>query len=160
MRNPRQTLRKAIMAAAAAAVMTGVLTASTGSGAQASVQDSAQASAQDVYTFVPIRLTVTNIQDDDVFPWTDWQDEPHMYYGGAEWAGLAQRGGVDISGMDPVDFTGATISVDLWERDRNWTDNEHLGFATASTSQLDQELELKFQGNWWDYRLTYKVVRK
>jgi len=116
----------------------------------------AHASTEPVYTFVPIRLTVHDIQDNDVFPWWDNRDEPHMYYGNTEWADVVYRGGT--YGIPSVDFTGSSISVDLWERDGGWIDTDHLGFETASVAQLNQELEMKFKANSWDYELKYKIV--
>ncbi|MGP3928304.1 hypothetical protein [Streptomyces sp. 8N616] len=131
--------------------MAGGLDAGT---AQAAQGGTAREEAAQVYIFVPIRLTVHDIEDG----WPDSADEPRMYYGDAVWADVVQRGG-QITTIDPVDFTGTSLSVDLWERDAGWTDNNHLGHDTATISQLDQELEMTFKGDWWDYELKYKVVK-
>ena len=113
----------------------------------------AQASDATIYTFVPIQLTVHDIEDG----WLDWKDEPRMYYGGAVWADVVSRGGYE--GVIPsVDFTGPTMRVDLWERDRDWVDSNFLGGETVTNQHLNGERTLRFQGDWWEYELRYKVV--
>jgi hypothetical protein len=130
---------------AAAALATGLIAAPA----------SAASAADQTYTFVPIHLQVDDIED----AWPDWADEPRMYYGGAVWADVVQYGG--YSGViPPVDFTGSTMRVDLWERDRNWTDSNYLGGETVTSYNLGQEQELRFHNYWWSYTLRYKVVAK
>ena len=109
------------------------------------------------YQFVPIRLTVNDIED----WWPDSKDEPRMYYGNAVWAAVVGRGGYDASqvGLTSTTFTGTAMSVDLWERDGSWTDNNFLGHATVTNDLLDQEKLLRFKGPGYDYEIVYKVVQ-
>jgi hypothetical protein len=119
------------------------------SGDAGRIETTPQASTAQVYTFVPIHLQVNDIED----AWPDWADEPRMYYGGAVWADVVSYGGYQGI-IDPVDFTGSTMRVDLWERDRGWTDSNYLGGETVTSQNLGQELELKFKSYWWDYVLS------
>ena len=134
-------LRRAAATATALGVSSGVVLTAT------------PAQATDTYTFVPIRLTVYDIED-----WWDTHDEPRMYYGGAVWADSVQKGGYP-GVIPPVNFSGTMMSVDLWERDGGWTDNNHLGWATVTNDQLNQEKTLRFKsaGNY-DYEIAYKIV--
>jgi len=113
------------------------------------------------YSFAPIRLSVYDTEDDNYFPWTDHTDEPRMYYGSAVWAGEVRVGGV-ITDIPAVDFTGSSISVSLWERDGGWHDHNNFGSQQVNNVEkfLGEERDLNFRGDGWDYRLTYKVIRK
>jgi len=140
----RSAFRRAVLASSSALALSASLFAAA----------PAQASTQDLYTFVPIRLTVHDIEDS----WPDWRDEPRMYYGGAVWVDVVARGG--YPGVIPnVDFTGPHMFVDLWERDGGWSDNNHLGFAVVTSDLLGQEKLLRFKTSWYDYEIAYKVVR-
>ncbi|MGI5380439.1 hypothetical protein ACQEV2_40660 [Streptomyces sp. CA-251387] len=141
-----------LVAVTAGAIVCGAINAGSALAAQS---DAGRVRAAETYTFVPIRLTVHDIED----AWPDSRDEPRMYYGNAVWAGVVAKGG-QITDIPSVDFTGTSVSVDLWERDGGWTDNNHLGHQIATISQLDQELEMKFKSDWWDYELKYKVIKK
>jgi hypothetical protein len=122
----------------------------------------APAQADDpTYSFVPIRLSVYDIEDDDYFPWTDRSDEPRMYYGDAVWADVVRVGG-RITTIPPTDFTGSSMSVSLWERDAGWHDHNDLGTQQVSSANrlLGQERNLDFRTSGWHYQLVYKVIRK
>jgi hypothetical protein len=110
--------------------------------------------AEPTYRFTPIRMTVYDIED----AWPDTKDEPRLYYGGAVWADIVGVGGYSGS-IEPVTFTGSTMSFDLWERDNGWTDHNHLGYTLVDTTQLNQERALRFHTSWWNYEFTYKVER-
>jgi hypothetical protein len=58
-----------------------------------------------------------------------------------------------------VDFTGPSMRVELWERDR-WVPSDFLGGETATSQSLGEERTLVFLGPWWHYELKYKVVEK
>lgn len=156
-----QPIRTAIASAAAIAALLGGVTVPA-SAAQASATAAGNAHrAVQTYTFIPIRLTVWDIEDG----WPDTTDEPHMVYGpGGDWKAIV-RPGAYPGVIDPVDFTGSTITVDLWERDNGWTDNNHLGFQTVTVTpeNLGQEMRLSFKSNGWngyDYEFWYKVMEK
>lgn len=147
-----RAMRSAVALVTSLGVAAGVGTAtmSTANAATAT----ASMSASETYRFVPIRLTVHDIEDG----WPDWKDEPRMYYGGTAWADVVSRGGYPGT-IPAVTFTGPHMFVDLWERDGGWTDSNHLGFAVITSDLLGQEKLLRFKTSWYDYEIAYKVVK-
>lgn len=124
-------------------------------GLAATTLTAAPASATEQYTFVPVRMTVHDIED----WWPDTQDEPRMYYGSTpSWAGVVREKST-VTNLPSAHFTGPHMRVDLWERDNGWYDSNHLGRFNATSDLLDQEREWHFIGNGFHYELVYKVVR-
>jgi hypothetical protein len=109
------------------------------------------------YRFIPIRLTVHDIEDG----WGDNYDEPRMYYSGQTFATtIINKGTVDGSEMPQATFTGSQMQFDLWERDNGWNDNNKLGTAFITSARLGEEQSVAFrQGGYYDYELVYKVER-
>jgi hypothetical protein len=113
-----------------------------------------------VYHFVPIRITTNDITDG----WPDKHDEPSLYYGNN--ADKVTYKYITFAGDTKTDlpsasFTGTSISVDMWERDDDWADHDHLGTETATVAALGQEEELNFAGGpgvGGSYKMVYKII--